>query len=140
MLDPYNLGRFIEAQNPIYDCVLSELRRGQKKSHWMWFILPQLGGLGHSEFAVRFSISGRDEARAYLQHSILGPRLRECTTMVLRAETKAIAEIFSSPDDLKFRSSMTLFDFVKPGTVFGQALSKFFDGRGDQTTLSALKA
>lgn len=139
MPDPFNLNRFVEAQDPIYDRVLSELRRGQKRSHWMWFIFPQISGLGHSKLAMQFSILDQEEARAYLRHPILGPRLHECTTMVLKTDARSIAEIFGSPDDLKFRSSMTLFDFVAPGTVFGQALRKFFDGQGDQTTLAALK-
>jgi uncharacterized protein (DUF1810 family) len=139
MSDPFNLERFVEAQDPIYDRVLSELRRSRKKSHWMWFIFPQIRGLGHSELAIQFSILDQNEAKAYLDHPILGPRLHECTTMVLEADARSVAEIFGSPDDLKFRSSMTLFDFVAPGTVFGQALKKFFDGRGDQITLAALK-
>jgi uncharacterized protein (DUF1810 family) len=139
MRDPFNLERFIEAQDPIYDRVLSELRRGRKRSHWMWFIFPQIRGLGHSELAMQFSILNQREARAYLQHKILGPRLNECTTIVLKVDAGSIAEIFDSPDDLKFRSSMTLFDFVAPGTVFHEALKKFFDGQGDQLTLAALK-
>jgi uncharacterized protein (DUF1810 family) len=139
MPNPFNLDRFVEAQDPIYNRVLSELRRGQKRSHWMWFIFPQIKGLGHSKLAMQFSILNQEEARAYLRHPILGPRLHECTTMVLKTDARSIAEIFGSPDDLKFRSSMTLFDFVAPGTVFGQALRKFFDGQGDQTTLAALK-
>ena len=139
MPNQFNLDRFVEAQDPIYNRVLSELRRGQKRSHWMWFIFPQIRGLGHSKLAMQFSILNQEEARAYLRHPILGPRLHECTTMVLKTDARSIAEIFGSPDDLKFRSSMTLFDFVAPGTVFGQALRKFFDGQGDQTTLGALK-
>jgi uncharacterized protein (DUF1810 family) len=138
MPDPFNLERFVEAQGPIYDRVLSELSRGQKRSHWMWFIFPQIRGLGHSTNAKRFSILHEEEARAYLHHPILGLRLHECTMMVLKVRARSIVEIFDWPDDLKFRSSMTLFDFVAPGTVFGQALEKFFDGRGDPTTLAAL--
>jgi len=138
MYDPFNLERFVEAQNPIYDRVLSELRSGRKKSHWMWFIFPQIMGLGRSDLAEKFSILDQEEAEAYLDHQILGPRLQECTKLVLKADARSIAEIFSHPDDLKFRSSMTLFDFAVPGTVFGQALKKFFDGRGDQATLAVL--
>jgi uncharacterized protein (DUF1810 family) len=137
--DPFNLDRFVEAQDPIYDRVLSELRSGRKRSHWMWFIFPQIRGLGHSNLAIQFSILNQKEARAYLQHPILGPRLDECTTLVLKANERSVSELFGAPDDLKFRSSMTLFDFVAPGTVFGKALKKFFDGHGDQITLTALK-
>jgi uncharacterized protein (DUF1810 family) len=104
----------------------------------MWFIFPQIGGLGHSDLAIKFSILNKDEAKAYLDHPILGPRLHECTTMVLKANARSIAKIFSSPDDLKFRSSMTLFSFAAPGTVFSQALEKFFDGHGDPATLAPL--
>ena len=138
MYDSFNLERFVEAQDPIYDRVLSELRSGRKKSHWMWFIFPQIMGLGRSDLAEKFSILDQEEAEAYLDHQILGPRLQECTKLVLRADARSIAEIFGHPDDLKFRSSMTLFDFAVPGTVFGQALKKFFDGRGDQATLAIL--
>jgi uncharacterized protein (DUF1810 family) len=104
----------------------------------MWFVFPQIRGLGHSPLAIRYSISNQDEAKAYLDHPILGRRLHECTMMVLHANARSIAEIFSWPDDLKFRSSMTLFDFVAPGTVFGQALKNFFDGHADPATLAAL--
>jgi uncharacterized protein (DUF1810 family) len=139
MHDPFNLERFVVAQNPIYDRVLSELRHGEKRSHWMWFIFPQIRGLGASERSVTFSILNQQEAKAYVQHPILGPRLYECTTMVVKINARSVADIFPSPDDLKFRSSMTLFDIVAPETVFGQALKKFFGGRGDQATLAALK-
>jgi uncharacterized protein (DUF1810 family) len=124
----------------MYERVLSELGRGRKESHWMWFFFPQVRGLGSSDRAIKFSISGQSEAKAYLHHPILGPRLNECATMVLKADARTAKEIFGSPDDLKFRSSMTLFDFVTPGTVFGQALKKFFAGHGDQATLAILAA
>jgi uncharacterized protein (DUF1810 family) len=104
----------------------------------MWFVFPQIIGLGHSDTAVKFSISNIEEAKAYLQHPILGPRLRECTSMVLKAGTRSIGEIFESPDDVKFRSSMTLFDYIAPGEVFGQALQTFFEGRADRATLAPL--
>ena len=138
MYDSFNLERFVDAQNTIYHRVLAELRSGRKKSHWMWFIFPQVMGLGSSDLAVKFSILDREEAEAYLDHQILGPRLYECTTIVLKTDARSIAEIFRHPDDLKFRSSMTLFDFVAPGTVFGQALERFFNSRGDQATLAVL--
>jgi uncharacterized protein (DUF1810 family) len=138
MSDPYKLQRFVEAQNPIYDRVLSELRGGRKKSHWMWFVFPQIEGLGRSELSVKFAISGRQEAQAYLDHAILGPRLRECTALVLKAQPRPIEQIFGSPDDMKFQSSMTLFDAVAPKAVFGHALDAFFAGRRDQATLDTL--
>lgn len=139
MHDPYNLERFVGAQDPIYDLVLSELRRGQKRDHWMWFIFPQMRGLGRSPHAVTFSISGRAEAEAYLKHATLGHRLHECTAMVMKTDARSISEIFSYPDDLKFRSSMTLFDCIKPGVIFGLALKRFFADQGDQATLDALR-
>src|SRR3954468_9495363 len=135
---PYELQRFLDAQTPVYDRVLSELRGGRKKSHWMWFVFPQIEGLGRSELSVKFAISGRQEAQAYLDHAILGPRLRECTTLVLKAQPRPIEQIFGSPDDMKFQSSMTLFDAVAPKAVFGQALDAFFAGRRDQATLDTL--
>src|SRR5689334_5704141 len=112
MSDPYELQRFVDAQNPIYERVLSELRGGRKKSHWMWFVFPQIEGLGRSELSVRFAISGRQEGQAYLDHAILGPRLRECTALVLKARARPIEQILGSPDDMKFQSCMTLFDAV----------------------------
>ena len=137
--DPYNLERFIEAQAPIYNRVLSELRAGMKTSHWMWFIFPQIRGLGQSPISVEYSISSREEARAYLEHPIPGPRLKECTGLVLRAEGRSIEKIFGSPDDLKFRSSMTLFSQVsQDDDVFTRALQKYFDGTPDRLTLERL--
>ncbi len=109
MSDPHDLQRFVDAQNPVFDQVLSELQAGHKRSHWMWFIFPQIRGLGASPMANRYAISSIAEARAYLGHPILGPRLRECTRLVTEIEGRTIAEIFGYPDDLKFRSSMTLF-------------------------------
>lgn len=138
MSDPHKLQRFVDAQDPIYDRVLSELRGGRKKSHWMWFVFPQIKGLGQSELSIKFSISGQKEAGAYLDHAVLEPRLRECTTLVLKAQPRPVAQIFGSPDDVKFQSSMTLFDAVAPGVVFGQALDAFFAGRRDQATLDTL--
>jgi uncharacterized protein (DUF1810 family) len=112
MTDPFNLQRFLDAQSSVYPIVLDELRRGRKQSHWMWFIFPQLVGLGHSAMAHRFAIASREEAVAYLGHGLLGSRLRECTALINAVEGRTIMEILGSPDDLKFHSSMTLFDAV----------------------------
>jgi uncharacterized protein (DUF1810 family) len=107
MDDRFQLERFLDAQQPVYETVLGELRAGRKRSHWMWFIFPQIAGLGHSAMAARFALSSLGEAVAYLAHPVLGRRLRECTTLVAGVEGRSIAEIFGSPDDMKFRSSMT---------------------------------
>jgi uncharacterized protein (DUF1810 family) len=121
--DPYDLQRFIEAQNPVYGQVCAELRNGRKESHWMWFIFPQLRGLGHSQMAIKFGIASPEEA--YLQHPVLGPRLRECAGLVTAVKGRSIHEIFGSPDDLKFRSSMSLFASVAPDDpIFAAALQK----------------
>ncbi len=139
MDDPHNLQRFVAAQSPVYEQVCSELREGRKKSHWMWFIFPQIKGLGHSELASRFAISHLDEAEAYLKHPILGPRLRECTRLVNLVEGCSIDRILGYPDDLKFRSSMTLFSQATPDNqVFNEALRKYFGGEPDQATLERL--
>ena len=127
MSDPYDLQRFVDAQNPVFDQVLAELRAGRKRSHWIWFIFPQIRGLGASPMANRYAISSIEEARAYLDHPILGPRLRECTRLVTEIEGRTIAEIFGYPDDLKFRSSMTLFAHATPDNeVFTDAIAKYF--------------
>lgn len=139
MNDSYNLRRFVDAQNPVYERVCAELRRGQKQGHWMWFIFPQLRGLGHSEMATLFGISSRQEALAYLKHPVLGPRLTECTRLVHLVEGRSIHEIFGSPDDLKFRSSMTLFALVTPeDPIFKDALQKYFGGELDRLTVQRL--
>ena len=109
MDDPYDLRRFVDAQRAVYETVYRELCQGRKQSHWMWFIFPQIQGLGHSATAQKFAISSREEAEAYLAHPILGPRLRECTRIVADLEGKSVEDIFGYPDDMKFRSSMTLF-------------------------------
>ena len=133
------LERFVEAQNPLFDQVTSELQAGRKMSHWMWFIFPQIRGLGRSPTAIEYAISGLDEARAYLAHPILGPRLKECTELVLRVENRPLAQILGSPDDMKFRSSMTLFAQVSPDDdIFERALQKYFRGVPDQLTLDRL--
>ena len=138
MTDAFDLQRFVDAQAPVYQRVLAELRQGQKQSHWMWFVFPQLAGLGHSPMARRFAISSRAAAVAYLGHSVLGPRLRECTALVNAVEGRTIREILGSPDDLKFCSSMTLFGAVASDPVFAAAIAKFHDGRRDQRTLDLL--
>ena len=139
MPDPYDLQRFVDAQASIYRQVCAELRAGRKRSHWMWFIFPQIAGLGHSEMARTFAISSRAEAAAYLAHPILGPRLRECTGLVDRIEGRVAREIFGSPDDMKFRSSMTLFAAAsEDNAIFEEALQKYFAGIGDPATLARL--
>jgi uncharacterized protein (DUF1810 family) len=137
--DVYDLQRFVEAQNSCYQAVSDELRAGQKTSHWMWFIFPQLKGLGKSPMAMRYAISSGEEAEAYLKNPILGPRLRHCTQLVLDLEGRSIRQIFGSLDDLKFRSSMTLFANVAPENAeFNAALQKYFAGEPDRLTLQLL--
>ena len=137
----FDLERFVEAQNPVYGQVCRELRQGHKQGHWIWFIFPQLKGLGHSSMANRFGIAGADEARAYLAHPILGPRLAECTSLVNSVEGVSVDEIFGYPDTLKFRSSMTLFaHFSSGGNVFADALEKYYAGQPDPLTLEMLSA
>ena len=133
-----NLERFVEAQAPIYARALAELTAGTKQSHWMWFIFPQIAGLGHSAMAQMYAIQDLAEAQAYLAHSVLGPRLRECTQAVLDIDGKTAHAIFGSPDDLKFRSSMTLFDSAAPTDIFRTALEKYFDGEADKLSLELL--
>ncbi|WP_435366131.1 DUF1810 domain-containing protein [Haloarchaeobius sp. DYHT-AS-18] len=137
--DPYDLERFVEAQEPVIDDVKRELRAGRKRSHWMWFVFPQIAGLGHSEMAQRYAIDSLDEAKAYLAHPVLGPRLRECTDIVRSIEGRTANEIFGSPDDLKFRSSMTLFEgAADDSTRFADALDQYYDGDRDSKTLKRL--
>lgn len=137
--DPFNLQRFVDAQNPVYDAVCAELRSGRKRGHWIWFVFPQLRGLGSSNMATVFGISSRQEAVAYLDHPVLGPRLRECTRLVNLVEGRAIDQIFGYPDDLKFRSSMTLFASASSDSqVFKDALLKYFGGEFDPLTLARL--
>ena len=133
-----NLDRFVEAQAPVYDKALAELKAGRKQSHWMWFVFPQIAGLGHSPMAQHYAIQNLAEARAYLAHPLLGARLRECTRAVITVTGKTAHEIFGSPDDLKFRSSMTLFAHAAPDeNLFRAALEKYFDGE-DPLTLREL--
>ena len=139
MTDTYNLQRFLDAQERVYDTVLAELRAGRKSSHWIWFIFPQIAGLGRSGTAQRFAIASLDEAKAYLQHPVLGTRLRACTQLVLDVNGRSVEEIFGHPDNLKFRSCMTLFlTAATDNTIFNDVLLKYFDGKPDQLTLDIL--
>lgn len=143
--DPYNLDRFLEAQNPIFEQVLAELRRGRKTSHWMWFIFPQIRGLGSSPTAVRYAIGSSAEAQAYLHHKILGARLMQCSQLVLDINGSGVDDIFGYPDNLKFHSCMTLFSAVaKPDehpdeAVFDRVLQKYFAGQRDKATLTRIQ-
>jgi uncharacterized protein (DUF1810 family) len=137
--DPFRLQRFVIAQDPVLKRVLSELESGMKLGHWMWFIFPQIRGLGRSTTSIEYAISCREEAQAYLQHPVLGPRLKECTRLVLQVEGRSANNIFGSPDDMKFRSSMTLFaDVSESGDIFKQALQKYFNGVPDPLTIERL--
>ena len=141
MSDPYDLQRFLDAQAPVYDQALAELRAGRKTSHWMWFVFPQLKGLGRSETAKFYAISGAAEAEAYLEHPILGKRLRDCVETLLTLPHLSANEIFDSPDDLKLHSSLTLFAQVaEAGSVFQRLLQQLFRGEPDPKTLFALRA
>lgn len=138
--DPYELQRFVEAQNPVIDEVKKELRSGRKRTHWMWFVFPQMEGLGSSRMAQRYAISSREEAKAYVSHPILGPRLRECTELVNGVDGRSANDIFGSPDDLKFQSSMTLFDTVTAdSTPFRTALELYYDNEPAPKTLELLE-
>ncbi|WP_145013654.1 DUF1810 domain-containing protein [Mycobacterium marseillense] len=137
--DPFDLKRFVDAQAAVYGNVVGELRDGRKRSHWMWFVFPQLRGLGGSPTAVHYGISSLDEARAYLGHALLGPRLRECARLVTGVQGRSAAEIFGSPDDLKLCSSMTLFAHATEDDAdFVAVLEKYYDGRQDELTLKRL--
>jgi len=137
--DRYDLRRFVDAQNSCFESVCSELQDGFKRGHWIWFIFPQIKGLGHSPTAQKFAISSREAAEAYLGHPILGPRLRECTRLVNLIEGRSISEIFGFPDDLKFRSCMTLFaNVARDNQIFIDALEKYCGGKFDPLTLERL--
>ncbi len=141
MTDPYDLQRFIAAQNPVFDQVRAELHAGRKRGHWMWFVFPQIKGLGSSPMARKYAISSWAEAEAYLDHPILGPRLRECTRLVAAVQGRSIGDILGYPDELKFRSSMTLFAHTAPGgKPFTDALEKYFPEGFDPLTLERLRA
>jgi len=137
--DPHDLQRFVAAQDPVYARVVDELARGRKASHWMWFVFPQLKELGRSATARRFGVASLAEARAYLAHALLGARLRECTRLVLAVHGRSALEVLGPPDDLKFRSSMTLFAAcAPPASDFEAALAKYFGGIADPATLALL--
>ena len=137
--DPYDLSRFVQAQQGDFERALAEIRGGRKRTHWMWYIFPQLDGLALSPTSKHYAIKSLHEARAYLDHPILGPRLRECAEAVLRVEGRSAREIFGSPDDLKLRSCATLFAYVSPpGSVFDCLLTKYYQGRRDDKTLDLL--
>ena len=140
MADAFNLRRFVLAQDPDYDSIVGELRAGRKRAHWIWYVFPQVRGLGGSAMSRKYAISGAEEARAYAEHRVLGPRLSECTEIVLGLEGRTAQEIFPHPDDLKFRSSMTLFERCAPDPEpFRAALAKYFAGKGDPLTLESLE-
>ena len=139
MTTDFNLERFVDAQIGVYDTALAELRAGHKRTHWMWFIFPQIEGLGHSAMAQRYAIRTTDEAAAYLAHPVLGPRLRACAAAVASHHDRGVDEIFGHPDNLKFHSSMTLFADVAPHeAIFQTCLDQFFDGRADPATIDRL--
>jgi uncharacterized protein (DUF1810 family) len=137
--DLYDLTRFVEAQEHTYTEALSEIRAGRKRSHWMWYVFPQFVGLGSSPTSLHYAIKSREEAQAYLAHPILGPRLIECAEAALQVEGRSALQIFGSPDDMKLRSSATLFASVSPeGSVFHQIIDKYFDGKQDVRTVELL--
>ena len=135
MNDSYDLNRFVEAQRDEYDQALSEIRSGRKRTHWMWYVFPQVDGLADSATSRHFAIKSLDEARAYLAHPVLGPRLLECAEAVLAVEGRSASDIFGSPDDLKLRSSATLFAAVYPKSAFDRLLDKYYGGVPDEMTL-----
>jgi uncharacterized protein (DUF1810 family) len=139
MGDPFDLERFVDAQASVYARALNELRAGRKESHWMWFIFPQIAGLGASAMAQRYAISSLNEAAAYLRHPVLGPRLMECANVMLETQGRTAREILGPIDEMKFRSSMTLFAWAAPGeSLFAECLTKYFGGEADPATLAKL--
>lgn len=135
--DPHNLQRFIDAQDGVFETALTELRSGRKQRHWMWFVFPQLAGLGHSPTARHYAIASLNEARAYLDHPLLGARLSQCVEALLAwSGTRSAEDILGPIDAMKLRSSLTLFDHAAPGGLFAQALAVFFEGRPDERTLA----
>jgi uncharacterized protein (DUF1810 family) len=137
--DPFDLGRFVAAQAGVFDRALEELRAGRKRSHWMWFVFPQLKGLGRSPTARRYGIASLAEATAYIEHPVLGPRLEEAVAVVQAGPAADLYALFGSPDDLKFRSSMTLFAVAAPDGPYKAALDRWCDGQGDASTLALLR-
>ena len=138
MTAPFDLQRFVDAQARVFDAVTAELRAGRKQSHWMWFVFPQVEGLGFSSTAQHYAIRSRAEAEAYLAHPLLGPRLITCTELVCAVKSRTILQIFGSPDDMKFNSSMTLFEAISGDPRFAAALDQFYAGRRDRATLDIL--
>lgn len=139
MSDHYDLQRFVTAQAPVYQDVLAELRAGRKRTHWMWFIFPQIAGLGRSSMARQYALGSEAEARAYLAHPLLGSRLRECAALVANVEGRSAHEIFGDPDDMKLHSSLTLFTHSAPGDAILRAcLDKYFGGQDDAATVALL--
>jgi uncharacterized protein (DUF1810 family) len=139
MTDPGELDRFVQAQENTYAQALAEIRAGRKRTHWMWYIFPQIAGLGSSPMAQRFAIQGLEEARAYLAHPLLGPRLEECAAAVVAIQDRSARDIFDSPDDLKLRSSATLFaSLLPPGSIFHRLLDQYYGGEPDGRTLQLL--
>ena len=137
--DPHNLQRFLTAQAEDFECALAELKRGRKESHWIWYIFPQVAGLGHSSMAQQYAIRSRDEAVAYLEHAILGSRLKQCCEALLKHQGKKVQDIMGFPDDLKLRSSMTLFAMIsKPDSVLHKVLNAFYSGEMDERTVRFL--
>lgn len=140
MNDPFRLQRFIEEQDSVYEDVLKELKMGQKISPWMWYVFPQIRGLGHSAMSEEFAINSLEEARAYLDHPLLGERLRKCTQVVINTDGRTATQIFGKTDAFKFRSSMTLFNCVAENNqIFKDALLKYYEGKPDKLTLDILK-
>jgi uncharacterized protein (DUF1810 family) len=139
MDDPFNLARFVAAQDGIYDVALSEIRSGRKHSHWMWFVFPQIAGLGSSPMSTRYAISSVDEARAYLDHPVLGPRYRECVGALQGLPGRNAEEVFGRIDAQKLQSSLTLFSAMRDDGLFEAALDRWFDGRRDEATLRILQ-
>lgn len=137
--DPFDLQRFVDAQNTVYPRVISELKNGDKQSHWMWFIFPQTDGLGTSPTAIRYAIKSLEEATAFLAHPLLGERLLECTRLMLEVKNKAAFEILGSPDDMKLQSCMTLFSIAAPTEkIFAEVLERYYKSKLDQRTLAIL--
>jgi uncharacterized protein (DUF1810 family) len=139
--DPFDLARFVQAQQASYDRALAEIRSGAKRSHWMWFVFPQIDGLGSSSTAKHYAIKSAEEAHRYLAHPLLGPRLLECADALLAIQGRSASEIFGSPDDLKLQSCMTLFESVAgPGSAFGPVLDRYYQGQRDTRTHQILEA
>jgi uncharacterized protein (DUF1810 family) len=139
-MDPFDLQRFVDAQHGVYESALGEITQGQKRTHWMWFIFPQIDGLGSSPAARHYAIKSREEAEAYLRHPVLGPRLAACAEAALAVDGRSAREMFGSPDDLKLRSSATLFAAIAPGgSVFERVIEKYFNGQPDPKTLELLR-